>query len=85
MNQSDPTLQQLRRQRNMAGAIAVGLLLIGLGVAVPRGLARYRALVGTRHELADLQDQLRELQSKIVETQKQIIAQQQQILALQKK
>lgn len=85
MNPSDPTFQQLRRQRNVAGVLAVGVLLIGFATTLPKCLAQYRALRAARNELTDLQSQIHSLQGRIVEAQRQLGEQQRRILALQKK
>lgn len=78
-------LQRLRWQRNAAGVFAVFLVLAGFGLALPKSLARYRALRAAQAELIELQTQITDTQSQIVTEQKQILELQQQILALQRK
>lgn len=78
-------LQGLGWQRNAAGACAVFLVLAGFGLALPKSLARYRAMRAAQAELVYLQAQITGTQDQIVAAQKQIIELQQQILVLQRK
>ena len=78
-------LQRLRWQRNAAGVLAVSVVLVGFGLALPQSLARYRAMRAAQAELVDLQGQITRVQRQIVDEQKQIVYLQQQIVALQKR
>lgn len=68
-----------RRQRNFFAAVAVGLILVAMGVAFPRALARRQALKGANDELLRLQreivavqQQTRDVQAQILRTQDEI-------------
>jgi hypothetical protein len=82
MNQPSPAAR-IRRQRNVAIAVAALVLVAGFGAVLHQGLARYRALRTARTELIDLQVRIDRLQRQVVFAQEQLVEQQARIRRLQ--
>ncbi len=75
-------IQRLRRQRNAALAFAVIALAAGVGLSLPRSLARYRELRAMQAELVNLQSVINSIQEQNLREQVRLREVQGQIAVL---
>lgn len=78
---TDAEIQSLRKRRNRFIWLAVGSLVIAIGVSLPRRLARHAAHKHANAELLRLQGEIVAIQAKIRTVQNDIVAVQSQLRA----